>query len=386
MKKPLLLTLLIAIMNTLAFAQIITKEDSLSAGLMASKSATVLSGYGSMQYSNNLTTKEASTNVDRLVLFVGHKFNSKIAFFSELELEDVKVVGGAPGGEFALEQAFIKFDIDRNNYIGAGLIIPRIGIINENHLPTTFNGNFRPNVERYIIPATWREIGISYYGTSTKVPGLNYSVALINGLNSANFSSDKGIRGGRFKGANANANCLAITAALLYYKNNFRVQVSGYFSGSNTMSKFHSDSLGIAKNVLGAPVALLECNVQYKHKGFQMKALGTLININDAEKLNAFYGDNIAQNIVGYYGEIGYNFNYKRDKAFILFSRYENLNMSATLPNNAVEIKANNLQFITSGFTYLPHPGVCIKLDHSYRLNGASAVQNSINLGLAYSY
>ena len=386
MKKPLLLTLLIAIMNTLAFAQIITKEDSLSAGLMASKSATVLSGYGSMQYSNNLTTKEASTNVDRLVLFVGHKFNSKIAFFSELELEDVKVVGGAPGGEFALEQAFIKFDIDRNNYIGAGLIIPRIGIINENHLPTTFNGNFRPNVERYIIPATWREIGISYYGTSTKVPGLNYSVALINGLNSANFSSDKGIRGGRFKGANANANCLAITAALLYYKNNFRVQVSGYFSGSNTMSKFHSDSLGIAKNVLGAPVALLECNVQYKHKGFQMKALGTLININDAEKLNAFYGDNIAQNIVGYYGEIGYNFNYKRDKAFILFSRYENLNMSATLPNNAVEIKANNLQFITSGFTYLPHPGVCIKLDHSYRLNGESAVQHSINLGLAYSY
>ncbi len=386
MKKPLLLTLLIAIVNTLAFAQIVTKEDSLSAGLIVSKNATVLSGYGGIQYCNNLTTNEASTNVDRLVLFVGHKFNSKIAFFSELELEDVKIEGGAPGGEFALEQAFIKFDVDRSNYIVAGLIIPRIGIINENHLPTTFNGNFRPNVERYIIPATWREIGISYYGTSTKVPGLNYSVALINGLNSANFSSDKGIRGGRFKGANANANCLAITAALLYYKNNFRVQVSGYFSGSNTMSKFHSDSLGIAKNVLGAPVALLECNVQYKHKGFQMKALGTLININDAEMLNAFYGDNIAQNIVGYYGEIGYNFNHRRDKAFILFSRYENLNMSATLPNNAVEIKANNLQFITSGFTYLPHPGVCIKLDHSYRLNGESAVQHSINLGLAYSY
>lgn len=368
------------------FGQMLTKEDSLAAGLIASKASTVLSGYGNVQYSNNLTTKEATTNVDRLVLFVGHKFTSKLSFFSELEVEDVKIAGGESGGEFALEQAFIKFDINRNNYISAGLIIPRIGIINENHLPTTFNGNARTKVETHIIPATWREIGIAYYGTSTRMPGLNYSFALLNGLNSADFNTDEGIREGRYEGANANANCLAATGALLYYVKHFRIQASAYVGGSNTLSKFHSDSLGIAKNVFGAPVQLLECDVQYRNKGLQIKALGTVTNISDAEKLNAFYGNNMAQNMIGYYGEIGYNLNWKKEKAVIIFSRYENLRMTAKMTSNAVYSDASNMQFITSGISYLPHQGVSVKLDYTYKIDGSNYAQNSINVGLGYSY
>ena len=51
-----------------------------------------------------------------------------------------------------MEQAYLKFDVGRTHYLTAGLIIPRIGIINENHLPTTFNGVNRPFVETYVIP------------------------------------------------------------------------------------------------------------------------------------------------------------------------------------------------------------------------------------------
>ena len=64
------------------FGQVITKEDSLAAGLIASNNATVISGYGSVVYSNNLSYDQALINVDRLVLFVGHKFSKKISFFS----------------------------------------------------------------------------------------------------------------------------------------------------------------------------------------------------------------------------------------------------------------------------------------------------------------
>jgi len=60
------------------------------------------------------------------------------------------------------------FDLNKNNYIIAGLYIPRIGIINENHLPTTYNGNQRHFVEKYIIPSTWREIGVGLYGQSDR--------------------------------------------------------------------------------------------------------------------------------------------------------------------------------------------------------------------------
>lgn len=398
MKKIFITTGLVLLFCSQLSSQILTKEDSLSAGLIKSMSPTVVSGYGNVKYSNNLSLKEAKTNVDRLVIFMGHKFNKKIAFFSELEIEDVKIEGGEPGGEIALEQAFIKFDINRNNYISAGLLIPRLGIINENHLPNTFNGNDRPNVERYVIPATFREVGIAYYGTSTKMVGLNYSLAILNGLNGEGFSAEKGIRGGRYEGAGANANTLAVTGALLYYKNNFRAQISGYFGGSNTMSTADADSFNVSKGVFGAPVELLECNLQYKVKGLQLKGLVSFVNIQEADRLNSFYGNNVAQNIVGYYFEAGYNLTHKTDKSLILFSRYENIDMANKISANTFYNPANNLQFLTSGVSYLPHPGVMIKLDYSYRLTGTlnstlvdplntySPAQHTINLGLGYSF
>ncbi len=386
------------LVSTSIFSQIVTREDSLTAGLVSSNSPTVISGYGNVKYSNSITNKTATTNVERFILFVGHKFNKKIAFFSELEIEDVKLEGGAPGGEFALEQAFIKFDINRNHYISAGLLIPRIGIINENHLPTTFNGNDRPMVEKYIIPATFREVGVSYYGTSSKIVGLNYSLALLNGMNSANFSAEKGIRGGRYEGANANANTLALTGALLYYKNSIRTQLSAYIGGSNTMSNVQADSLGLSKGVFGTPVELIEYNIQYKKNGLQLKGLASFINIKDASKLNSFYGSDVAQNIFGFYTEVAYNLTHKKEKAFILFSRYENIDMTNKVPSNTLSNKANNLQFLTSGISILPHPGVMIKLDYSYMLTGKqnstlinplnpyNRVQHTVNIGLGYSF
>jgi hypothetical protein len=198
MKK--LLSLLLVLFTLPATSQILTKEDSLSAGIIARNTATVISGYGSAKYSLETRSKIARANLDRVIVFLGHKFNNKISVFTELELEDGKVTGGEVGGEIALEQAFIKFQATKSIYLTAGLFIPRIGIINENHLPTTFNGNDRPFVETFIIPSTWRELGIGVYGNVAKLPGFNYSLALVNGLNSADFESGSGIRQGRFEG------------------------------------------------------------------------------------------------------------------------------------------------------------------------------------------
>src|SRR5581483_9986281 len=141
-------------------------------------------------------------NLDRAVLFVGHRFTDKLSFFSELEVEDAKVEGGSDGGEVAMEQAYLKFDLSPRQYIVAGLFLPRIGIVNENHLPVNFNGVERPMVETMVIPSTWREIGVGFYGQTTAFP-LSYSVALLNGLNSAGFEHGGGFEGGRAEGQNA---------------------------------------------------------------------------------------------------------------------------------------------------------------------------------------
>src|SRR6201995_179573 len=205
-------------------APAVTSEDSLNNNL--TKSATTIGGYGNAFYQRNNNLGIAKADLQRFVLFTGHKFNEKISVFSELEVEDAKVTGGEDGGEVSIEQAYLKFNLNANNYLVAGLFIPRIGILNENHLPNTFNGNERNYVETFIIPSTWRELGVGFYGSANNMP-LNYSVAVVNGLSSAMFLHGDGIREGRFEGRNATGNNLAVTAAVQYFPGDFKFQLSG---------------------------------------------------------------------------------------------------------------------------------------------------------------
>ena len=373
MKKNYLLILSLFIFYTGSKAQVLTKEDSLTAGLIQRDAATVLSGYGSVKYQYDINNNVARASVDRVILFVGHKFNNKISFFSELELEDAKVAGGEAGGEIALEQAFLKFNVNKDLYVTAGLFTPRIGIINENHLPTTFNGNDRPFVETLIIPATWREIGVCLYGNMRAVTGLNYSIGLVNGLNSAGFENGSGIREGRFEGRNANASALAVTGALLYYIKNFRIQVSGYYGGSVGLTKTEADSLQLVYGSFGTPVSVYEGNVQYHHNGLSVKALITTIQIPDAKKINRAYASNTPEAMIGYYGEIGYNvlrlFN-ESEKNLTAFVRYENLNMNYKIPVNGLVNGINDQQYAIAGLTFQPLKGVTIKADYIFKKTG----------------
>lgn len=364
---------LLILATTCSTAQVLTKEDSLSAGIIKRDAATVLSGYGSVKYQYEVNNKVARANVDRVILFVGHKFNSKISFFSELELEDAKVSGGEAGGEIALEQAFLKFNVTKDIYLTAGLFTPRIGIINENHLPTTFNGNDRPFVETLIIPATWREIGVGMYGMVKYLPGLNYSVALVNGLNSAGFENGSGIRGGRFEGRDANASALAITGALLYYVRNFRIQVSGYYGGSVGLTKMEADSLQLVYGSFGTPIGVYEANIQYNNNGLSVKALATTVQIPDAQKINRAYANNTPEAMVGYYGEVGYNvlrLVKVTEKNLTAFIRYEHLNMNYKLPSNGLVNGIHDQQLVVGGLTFQPIKGVTIKADYIFKHTG----------------
>jgi len=190
--KKLILLVIVTCLTITSKAQFLNREDSMNAGLNPDQNSVILSGYGEAKYSYNSNLETANINLTRAVLFVGYRFNNKISLLTEIEIEDAKVDGD--GGELALEQCLLKFDLNKNNYLLAGLFIPRIGIINENHLPNTFNGNDRHIVERMVIPSTWRELGVGYYGNTNKIPGLNWSLALMNGLNAEGISGGRGLR------------------------------------------------------------------------------------------------------------------------------------------------------------------------------------------------
>lgn len=370
--KALLFALFIGIVAT--NAQVITKEDSLNAGLTRSNSPTVISGYGQAKVEYNMRLKTGVANLTRNVLFFGHRFNKNISFFSEMELENAGIDDGKPTGSVSMEQLFLKFNLNKDLYLIAGLFIPRIGMINENHLPTTFNGNDRHFTETLLLPSTWREIGISLYGNVRRMPGLNYTVSLMNGLNSAGFKSGNGIREGRFLGNNATASNIALSASLLYYVRNFRLQASGYFGGSAGLNKRNADSLMLDRGAFGTPVGLGEFNAQYHNKGMSFKGLFAYSAIPDAYKINRAYANNTPKAMMGGFFEAGYNllyaFNKETKHNLTFFGRYEYVNLNSTVASNGIRNDALKQQYLVAGITYAPIRGVVIKADYVHRITG----------------
>lgn len=362
---------IIFISSISAFSQVLTREDSLSAGLIRTNNTTVISGYGQLKFEYDLRYKTGTANLTRNVLFLGHKFNNNIYFFSELELEDARVADGKPNGELSMEQLFLKFNINRDIYLQAGLFIPRIGITNENHLPTTFNGNDRPYVETFLIPATWREIGVGIYGRIRSLPGLNYSFAVMNGLKSSEFVNGSGIREGRQGGSDATASNIAITGALLYYVKSWRLQTSGYYGGSAGLVKRQADSLQLESGPFGTPVGLVEANAQYNKNGVSFRALASMVSIPDAFEINRAYGNNTPSMMVGMYGELGYNFyqliNKQANKNLTVFIREEFMDLNYRVPANGIKNGTNKKNYTIVGLTFQPVSGVIVKADYVLR-------------------
>lgn len=353
------------------FSQVLTREDSLSAGLIRSNNTTVLSGYGQLKFEYDAKLKTATANLTRNVLFIGHRFSNTIYFFSEMELENAKVTDGNPSGEISMEQLFLKFNLNRDLYLQAGLFIPRIGILNENHLPTTFNGNDRTYVETLVIPATWREIGVGIYGNIRSVPGLNFSGAIVNGLNSAAFVNGSGIREGKQEGSNATSSNLAVTGSLLYYLKDWRLQVSGYYGGTAGLTKREADSLQLDSGPFGTPVSLTEGNVQYHKNGISFRALAVAVSITDAFKINRAYANNTPSMMVGYYAELGYDLyrliNSQSHKNLVLFARQEFMDLNYHIPENGIKNGTNKKNYTVVGITFRPVSGVVVKADYVLR-------------------
>jgi len=381
-------------------------EDLLT-GNNGEESQTVISGYGQASFQRDNKFENNRVNLDRVVLFVGHQFNRRIALFTELEVEDAKVEGGKPSGTVGMEQAYLKFSLNARQYFVAGLFLPRIGILNENHLPINYNGVERPLVEQFIIPSTWREIGIGYYGQLSTFP-LAYSVAVVNGLNAGGFEHGTGLIGGRSEGQLASANNIAFTAALNAYVNNFKFQISGYAGGTVPLTKYQADSLKTISGFFAAPLYLGEADLQYAVGGFAAKILGVYVSYPDAGEINSLYANNSPESMYGAYAELSYdifkniNSDYTIDKQLIAFARYERLNMNASIPENGIIDGTLDQSHLIVGFNFLPIHNVTIKADirftHTGPQNRALLINpppvilpyqqdNSfINVGVGYSF
>jgi hypothetical protein len=103
--------------NTLASEEANQKAEILAENIESqpavSESATSISGYGELHANmlENQATGEDNNKIDfhRFVLFFDHRFNDRLRFASELEIEHT-LSGDSQPGEVELEQAYIEYD------------------------------------------------------------------------------------------------------------------------------------------------------------------------------------------------------------------------------------------------------------------------------------
>ena len=144
----------------------------------------------------------------RAIVYFGYKWNDRILFNSELEFEHAST---GKEGEVSVEFAYVDFFLRSEVNLRGGLVLIPVGFVNELHEPPVFHGATRPQVERVIIPTTWRENGVGAFGD---IGPFSYRTYVVAGLTSAGFSSSSALRGGRQKGSKSLAEDLAWTGRL----------------------------------------------------------------------------------------------------------------------------------------------------------------------------
>ena len=392
--KKAFLTLLSVSLSIISMAQIGMGDTTINSAdrLILSDSRITLGGYGEVHFNNPLPAhgvkRNGSFDVHRMVFLTGYKFSDRLSFVTELEIEHIK--------EVFVEQAFIDYQLHDYIHFRAGLMLVPMGIINEYHEPVTFNGVERPNLDKYIIPTTWREIGAGFSGTVPEI-GLRYQAYMINGLSSydteAALSGKSGLRSGRQKGAQTTFSHPNFTSRIEYFGiNKLKLGVSGYFGKTQSSLYDNVDLEGnysVAQadsSVVG--LSMFVVDARYRNQGFEARGQYVLGNISNSGQYNAMFGTNVGSAIQGYYVEAGYDvlrlFAKNSDKRLVAFCRYENYNTHHKVASELTKNESYNRTDITTGLTFHLNPGVALKADFQQFKNAekGSRINNRMNFGV----
>lgn len=323
--------------------------------LTAIPQGVTIGGYAEILY-NQPEALNGELDVQRLVMLFGYKFDERVQFVTEIEYEHVK--------EVYVEQAFVNYSVANGLNLRAGLMLVPMGIINEFHEPTTFNGVERPSMDNKIIPTTWREIGLGASGRIDAI-GLRYQAYIFNGFishdgNEGKLKGSSGLRGGRQKGAESTVDQFNLSVKLDYYGvPNLRIGLASYHGRTQAVDG-QNDILG---SDIG--VAMYTADARYRKNKFSARGQFTHANLNDVGAYNALTGRDLGSEIGGYYLEAAYNLlpitNRQRLDGFV---RYENYDTHKAVEASLQKNLAYHRKEWTFGFSYHLSPGSVFKVDY----------------------
>ena len=354
-----------------------------------------IGGYGEVLYQGYAGTKEngdasgktAKLDAYRGIIYVGYKFNDKVLFNSEIEIEH-----GSTGlaGSASLEFAYLDYKLTDNFGLRAGLLLVPVGITNEVHEPPVWLGTIRPRSENKIIPTTWRESGFGFFG---ETDAFSYRAYLVNSLDgigggsagSKGFSSS-GLRGGRQKGSKAIAENFSAVGRVDY------TGTPGLMIGTSlyTGDQGHNSDLNGREVSIGTTI--WEGHIKYQGRGFDIQALTALASVDNADKLNEMKGltgsGSVGEKMSGWYAQLGYDllFSSASEQALLPYVRYEAVNTQVDVPSGYSSSGSKDFNVTTIGLAWKPIGNTVFKTDYEIHSNASSSGINQFNVAIGWLF
>ena len=352
-------------------------------------------------------------DIPHAVVYLSYDFGKGWSMGSEIEFEHGGVgmayekedeEGGEweqeveKGGEVELEQFWIQKSFGRWANIKAGHIVVPVGLNNAYHEPLNFFTVYRPEGENTILPSTWHQTGISFWG---KTKGWRYELQFLAGLNSDNFTNTGWINKGPGTPTEGEIATKYGTALRIdnYCIKGLRIGLSGYY-GHAIGNSYPNNKDGAESKYKGV-VAIGAIDFTYNNYNWIVRGQADYGYLSDAKQLKYFtnrlnglspfhHSAFVSKNAFAYGIEAGYNVFSQIEKLrqsnqkMYLFGRYEHYNPYASKTKNT-SYDYTNVQRMAVGINYYPVKQIVVKAEYSHRfLKSQYNNEPAINIGVAY--
>ncbi|MBV1776943.1 porin [Burkholderiaceae bacterium DAT-1] len=339
-------------------------------------------GYAEVNYTRPTKDLDNTTaDISRAVLGLGYRFNERTAFNSEFELEHA-VTSSDDKGEFEIEQLYVDHALNDAVTLRSGLFLMPAGFLNRSHEPAQYFGVRRNFVETLIIPSTWREGGVSAFGTTES--GISWQAGITTGLNLSEWkfnpefpqfttaqqlqeSGAAPFQASHQEMSQANARRLATFAAVNY------TGIPGVSAGA---SYFTGEAVPVA-GVETMRTTLWDVHARWTPGPFDLSALyahGSISHAAEANAQNPGTANPLPSAFYGYYLQAAWKAWEDGEQKLVPFFRSERFNLISSAeglaPGSGV-IPAGSVVVDESGKTgYWPRPYDTVNtLGVSYYLN-----------------
>ena len=424
--KRLLFTLLTVALCLTGHAQ----ESSADSTIQTKKASRFsVGGYGEANFTRNYFSDHVSRysqpeehkndpsngrfDIPHAVIYLGYDFGQGWKFGTEIEFEHGGTgiayekedeEGGEweqeteKGGEVELEQFWIEKSFASWANIRAGHIVVPVGLNNAHHEPLSYFTVYRPEGENTILPSTWHQTGVSFWG---RAGDFRYEAQFLAGLNADQFTNTGWIHKGHkspmeFDVANKYGVALRFDN---YSVPGLRIGLSGYY-GHSIGNSYPRNANGVDAEYKGV-VAIGAIDFTYKAHNWIVRGQADYGYLGDAEQLKYVYNRLnskspykhsafVSKNAYAVGIEAGYDIfsqiqsMRQKEQQLYLFGRYETYNPYASkTKGTAYDYTA--VQHMAVGFNYHPIRQIVVKGEYSKRfLKKMYNDEPSVSFSVAY--